>query len=363
MNTNENNVTTTPAEGKAPVIYLGLDVHAQQITVCRQLDGAAPQPAQKFSWPALLAWVSKQVQSGTRVYSCYEAGAFGYGLHRQLGALGVENLVVAPQCWDQRGRRVKTDGRDSRELCLRLERYVHGQRHAFSVVRVPTLEQEQRRALCRQRGAVVRQRQAAAVRGRSLMLLQGHRVSGAWWAPRCWVRLRVTLAEPLRTQVALWQKAAGHFAAEEKLLRAQIEALAPAQIPRGVGALSWVAIGSEVLDWSRFKNRREVASYTGLCPSEHSSDRQRRQGSINRHGNPRLRHALIELIWRLLRWQPDYHLWKKFPLLREPKAERRQRKRQAVGAARHLVIDLWRLATGQTQPEALGLRLPGTTPP
>ena len=47
---------------RAPVeagvtVKLGLDVHARQITVCRQVDGRQPQPAQVLSWPRALEWM------------------------------------------------------------------------------------------------------------------------------------------------------------------------------------------------------------------------------------------------------------------------------------------------------------------
>jgi transposase len=129
-----------------------LDVHAAQITVCRQQGGLLPQPAQKMSWEKALAWIGRLVAGGGRVYSCYEAGPCGYGLHRQLEAMGVGNLVVAPRRWDESAKRVKTDKRDARELADRLDRYLRGNHGAFSIVRVPSEAQEQRRALARQRG-------------------------------------------------------------------------------------------------------------------------------------------------------------------------------------------------------------------
>lgn len=59
--------------------------------------------------------------NGKIVCTGYEAGPCGYDLHRQQKALcqrpGWSNYVVAPQCWDERGRRVKTDQRDARERC------------------------------------------------------------------------------------------------------------------------------------------------------------------------------------------------------------------------------------------------------
>ena len=123
-------------------IKFGLDVHATQITVCRQEDGSLPQPAQKMSWQRAADWIGAHVGEGHEVYSCYEAGPCGYRLHRRLVAMGVSNYVVAPQRWDERNKRVKTDKQDARELVDRLDRYVRGNERAFSVVRVPSEEQE-----------------------------------------------------------------------------------------------------------------------------------------------------------------------------------------------------------------------------
>ena len=91
-------------------IKLGIDAHAKWYYVARQLDGATPQPVQKMTFEALLRFVAKQQALAGEVHTCYEAGAFGYHLHRKLEALGV-NLVVQPQDWDERGKGGK-DGPD-----------------------------------------------------------------------------------------------------------------------------------------------------------------------------------------------------------------------------------------------------------
>ena len=49
-------------------IKLGLDVHADNVRVVRQVDGATPQPAQKFTLPRFLIWVRKQCQQAMKVY-------------------------------------------------------------------------------------------------------------------------------------------------------------------------------------------------------------------------------------------------------------------------------------------------------
>jgi transposase len=350
-NASENNAGRAPVQ-TGVTIKLGLDVHAAQITVCRQIDGALPQPAQKFSWERAIAWIEEQIKGAQQVYSCYEAGPCGYGLHRKLTALGVTNYVVAPQRWDERGRRVKTDKRDARELCNRLDRYQRGNTDAFAVVRVPTPEQERIRALTRQRGAVLKERQRCIVRGHGLMLAQGIRAPEQWWTATEWPECAAHLPDWLRSHVQWWQSQAVRLEQELAQVTRRVEALSQGQpAPKGMGALTTALLNAEMLDWRRFDNRRQVGSYTGLCPSEASSGERRKQGAISKHGNPRVRHQLIEAVWRLDRWQPNYPPLKKL----RAASGARARKRAVVAVARRLAVDLWRIHTGRCPAEQLGL--------
>ena len=85
-----------------------------------------------------------------------------------------------------------------------------------------------------------------------------------------------------------------------------MQALAPAVLPVGLGAYSAAVLEYEMRGWARFKNPRAVASYTGLCPGIHISDGRGKEGAINRCGNAKVRWALVEAIWRLRIWQPQY---------------------------------------------------------
>ena len=115
------------AQSLAPVIYLGIDVHLRQYVVCRKIDGATPQPAQRMTPEEFDLWAVKQKVLAQRVVCCYEAGPFGYTLQRRLTALGITCHVVRAQDWDKHGQRVKTDGRDARELVeVRPARYQPG---------------------------------------------------------------------------------------------------------------------------------------------------------------------------------------------------------------------------------------------
>ena len=78
-------------------------------------------------------------------------------------------------------------------------------------------------------------------------------------------------------------------------LTLKLQSATQCQAPRGLGKITSVIIDREIGDWRRFNNRRQIASYTGLCPSEYSSGGTRPQSCVTKHGNPRLRAALVEL--------------------------------------------------------------------
>lgn len=351
--TNVTKLITRLLETKAEAFKLGMDVHARDVVVCVQADGALPQRPQKMTAAEVVILVRGLVAAGRKVYCCYEAGPCGYGLHRALVAAGATSYVVVAEALAD-GRKQKSDGLDATALTDRLDRYVRGNTKAFSVVNVPTPEQEQARAQGRLREQLKRSRHQWGARGRSLSLMHGHHITGEWWTERRWTQLQPTLPEWLAAELQTMRSVLSTLDAQEKARRKTLEAAAPKNLPRAIGALTWVLLAREVRDWTRFKNRRQVSSYTGLCPGVQQSGERKRDGSINRYGNPRVRALLIELVWRLVRWQPDY------PPVRglvAGIARGAARRKCAVAAARKLAVDLWRLATGQTTPAKLHLQL------
>ena len=352
--TNETKLIERILGNKTEVIKIGLDVHARDVVRCVQEDNSLAQRPQRTSGAQVVALVRGLVKAGLKVYVCQEAGPCGFGLHRELVAAGATSYVVVPRTLAD-GRQQKTDGLDATALTDALDRYQRGNTKAFSTVRVPTPQEEQQRAQSRYRDQLKKSLRQWEARGRSLLLAQGHHVTGKWWSPQHWEKLRSTLPAWLVEQLAGMRMMLTTLETQEKTLRKQLETTAPKTLPKAIGALTWVLLLREVCDWRRFKNRRQVASYTGLCPGGHQTGGTRRDGHINRHGNPRVRHLLIELIWRLVRWQPGYPPIKALVegTLRGP-----ARRKLAVAAARKLAVDLWRLATGQTTPEKLHLIVP-----
>jgi len=338
------------------ILKLGLDLHYRQVTVAMQEDGRLVRPGGKMAYPDFLKWIKKKLAQGWQIYSCYEAGASGYWLDRKLRKLGVANLVVVPKAMGQGGKKQKTDRRDSAQLVDDLDRYMRGNEKALSLVGVPSEEQEEKRALIRYQLQIMGDRKRCEARGKGLLCSQGIEVQGVWWSEERWQELlrNPELKDWMKEQLEDWRAKALRFEEEQNQLRKRIEALAAeCSLPKGVGRYSWVVLEYEMKGWARFNNRRQVGSYTGLCPGVHRSDNRGKEGSINRCGNPIVRWTLIEMVWRLVRWQPDYPPIRQ--LVKGLVRSKRAKKRLVVMAARRLAIDLWRLATGQTTAQNLGL--------
>ncbi|MGC2626623.1 MAG: transposase, partial [Candidatus Udaeobacter sp.] len=121
------------------IIKIGLDVHARLYVAVAQYN--------------------QLLQAGHVVHVVYEACGFGFGLYRELKALGVHCYVIAPRKLDEQCTRVKTDPRDATTLCQRLSRYVEGNTRELAVIRVPSEAEEQARHVSRQREQLVRHRQ------------------------------------------------------------------------------------------------------------------------------------------------------------------------------------------------------------
>ena len=357
LNTESSSLEETRCQfnGSTGPIKLGIDVHQNFYTVVMQQGGTNPKPPQRFKKEAFVHWAARLRQAGAEVHAVYEACGFGFGLQRQLHSLGIHCYVVCPQKLDEQHRRVKTDGLDAKALCLKLDRFVQGNRDALALVRVPSEKEEQLRAIHRQREQLVKARKMLEAQGRSLMVNHGIEPMSQWWKRRTFAALTV----PVWMKELLGNSQPILLALQEKIRALTLElqnAADPAQ-PRGLGRLSSVVIDREIANWHRFNNRRQIGSYTGLCPGEHSSGVTRLQTCVTKHGNPRLRAALVETAWRLVRFQPNYKpvlKWRRI-LAKGALATGAARKKAIVAVARQLAVDLWRIRTGRISAEQLGL--------
>jgi len=340
-------------------IYLGVDLHKESISVTRILDHSTPQAAQRMSWEGFWRFVGKQVRLAKKVYTVYEAGAFGFWACRKLKEMGVECFVVHPEKLDPRHKRVQTDKLDSRHLADKLQRYVLGNHKAMVPVYVPSPAEEQQRIEARHRQKLSQELHSLQARGRGLLLGQGIFQTQGWWQPGAWRDLHGQLSPQL--QAALEDTRALIVEVQKRLgvVDKKLEAQAPKQLPQGFGRLTFVLLLRELCNYQRFKNRRGVGGFTGLCGAVSSSGPCHLDLSINKAGSAYLRTLLIELAWRMVYWQPQYKRLKPWKVLRQRGrlANRRLRKIALVALARQLAVDIWRWQTGQVSPEQLGWKM------
>jgi transposase len=332
-------------------VRIGIDQHARDVVVAIKLDASVPMHSQKMDSLQLVLLAQALGKSKIKVSCVHEAGPCGYALHRQLEASGVQSRIIAPQLLG-RGKCRKTDKVDAQALVALLDSYERGNTRAFSVVRVPSETQEREREQSRQRQMYSRQRASWEHRGRSMMLRHGYHVTGPWWGKQRWPKLKEELPEWMLESLESMREVIEKLHTLERQISKTLEKSAPAKLPKGLGALTWVTLLREAQGWTQFSNRRQVSSYTGLCPSICQSGTSQKEGSIDRHGNRRIRVMLIEAIWRLAHWQPNYRPVRK---LAEGIIRGAARKKLAVAAARKLAVDIWRLSTGRTTPGKLGL--------
>jgi transposase len=302
------------------------------------------------------------------VHSCYEAGRDGFWLHRWLIAQGIDNIVVDSASIEvnRRARRAKTDRLDGDKLLAMLIRYHAGERRVWSVVRVPTPEQEDARRAHRELGRLGRERTAHINRIRALLVLQnlrvkyvGGRLWQRWWSGHAGQLLPGVRAEIERESARL-SLVRGQIRTMEAEQRQAVAADTEPQVVRlaqlraiGIGS-GWVLV-KELFGWRRFHNRREVAGCLGLTPSPYASGESETEQGISKAGNRRVRTLMVELAWSWLRYQPESELSKWFTR-RFAGGGKRLRRIGIVALARRLAIALWRYLEDGVIPDGAKLK-------
>ena len=167
---------------KKELLFLGLDVHAQNIALALAEGGGGEArsygaiPNDLHALEKVFARL-KKAHPGAELRVCDEAGPTGFVLARRCAQLRIHCTVVAPSLIPSRaGDRVKTDRRDARKLA-RLHRAGE-----LSAVHVPEASDEAMRDLCRARTDAVQDLRRGRAQLKAFLLRNGYRYSGksAW---------------------------------------------------------------------------------------------------------------------------------------------------------------------------------------
>ena len=307
--------------------------------------------------------VGRELKRPAEFISCYEAGYDGFWLHRLLEENGVRNYVIDPASVqvDRRARRVKTDNVDVTKLLRSPMAYLRGEPKVWSVVRVPTVAEEDDRRLHRERDRLINERVQHVNRIKGLCAVHGvyH------YEP---LRLdRMKRLEQLRTgdERELPPRVKAEIRRELRRLELVLQMIKVIEKERNAMALGKAtstygnankvqqlvkigSIGPEIATvlvgevfYRQFNNRQQVGSYVGLTPSHFQSGPSSRDQGISKAGNPKARTIMLELAWFWIRYQPNSPLTIWFRE-RVGTAKGRIRRIAIVAMARKLLIALWR---------------------
>lgn len=367
--------TDTPAASEYATVYVAFELSKAKWKLGVMLPGSEKMSRYTIAGGDLAALTARLAVAQTkaarygkavRIVSCYEAGFDGHWLHRWLTDQGVINHEIDPASIqvNRRARRAKTDRIDLEQMMRALLAYLRGEPRVCSVVRVPTVEDEDRKRRNRERERLLKERTAHTNRIKGLLHAQGIRdvmpLKPGFVAKLDSLRTGDgrALAQRFQQEVVREHErlclVSKQLAALEADSRAEQRAAAPgsaeakivqlAQL-KGIGPVGGQGLVNEVF-YRSFDNRRQVGSYLGLVGMPYDSGDSQRDQGISKAGNHRARELAIELAWLWVHHQPDSELSRWFrERVRDIKG--RLRRITIVAVARKLMVALWRyLETG-----------------
>lgn len=318
-------------------VYIGIDVHKETYSVACIVDNEIVKRASTIADPVNLARSLRNWFDGAKIHSAYEAGYFGFVLHRALVKVGIRNIVINPASIKIAANdRVKTDSRDAKKIAWALAK------EDLVGIHIPTEEQELSRLLPRtraqlveHRGTIERQIKAKLHQFGLMPIGSTRHISSRYLREMEAMNIAVELKTVLGLLFAQWRFLAGQLLQVRRLLRQEAKKRTYFEtvyksVP-GIGQVGAAVLATELGDMSRFPNEKGLFRYTGLTPTESSSGDYVRRGHISRQGASRFRVLLVEAAWRAIK--QDIALGEIFDRI----AATRGKKRAIVAIARRLI--------------------------
>ena len=294
---------------KKKILYVGLDVHKNTIdaAVATSRSNGKVRSYGKIdsTLDALDKLIDKLKGTNVELRFVYEAGPCGYQIYRHLASKNISCSVVAPSMIPRRsGDRIKTDRRDAINL-VRLFRAGE-----LTSIYVPTVEDEAIRDLVRCRDDIRCIERKARQRLLSFLLRHGHHYGGKrHWTKGFYNWLAKIRFSQTAQQIVLQEyiDTVSECSERVKRITQQIQMhvdqwnrapyVRAYQALRGVSLIVSATVVAEIGDMNRFPNPKQLMAYLGLIPSEHSSGKKVRRGSITKTGNSHVRRVLVEAAW------------------------------------------------------------------
>ena len=318
-------------------VFVGINVHKKTYAVtCMHEKVIIKRDTLKASAAALVTYLHKYF-ANAKIKTVYEAGFSGFVLHRYLLDKEIDSIVVHAASVETSARdRVKTDKRDSLKLATQLS---DGR---LKGIYVPTLEREAYREVSRTREKVARDKRRVGNRLKSLLYRQGLldmendvKVSKKWLDEVAQYQCDESIKYCIQICIDKWIflknkiKEIDAELAKQALVDKDLERIYKS-VP-GIGVTHTRILANELENMKHFPNEKQLFSFTGLTPSEHSSGEHKRLGHISRQGRSILRKTLIQASWIAINKNPS------FQIIHERVARTAGKKHTVIGSARRLV--------------------------
>jgi transposase len=330
------------------MLYVGLDIHSKQTTIC--VLNEQNQVVRRSQVRGIHEVLQALDALPERFEACFEAST-GYGRWYEMLKLRASRVVVAhPGLLKLIYRsKKKNDRRDAQQLAKLLLC------NMVPAVHVPRADVRAWREMIAFRRTLIQKRTKAKNGMRSLLKtvgLQAPSRAKLWTkAGMSWLKgqqftqelhalqrdMLVQEIETLSDQVRRVERQLNRIAGE----RTEIWQLRT--IP-GVGPRTAEAIVAFVDDPHRFSCSKKVGAYFGLVPSQDQSGDKNRLGHITRQGSATCRQLLTEATWQALRRSPTVRAY--FERVRRDDPSRRRI--AVVATAHYLARVMWAMLKNGT---------------
>lgn len=294
------------------IIYIGMDVHTTNFTLCAysilnqetfaqtQIN---PNVKELINYLKQLSdYLKKEIGINSNFVLGYEAGCFGYSLYHEISKYGYECKIVAPTTMiksvDQ--KRKKNDHRDAEAIAKAIAY------NTCSYVYIPSNKDDSVKEYMRMRNDIKQSLKMIKQRTIAFCTRHGKRYEGTYWTNKYIEWLKKLEFNELLLKDTLYEYLLEYDRLTEKIkyLDKKIEDIShedeynekvrKLRCFKGIETHAALSFICEVGDFNRFPTANAFASFLGLTPSEYSSGNSINYGSITKAGNSHLRMLLVE---------------------------------------------------------------------
>ena len=299
-------------------IYCGLDVHLKSWRVnIRDQEMELRDFSQNPDPAALHKFLTKNYPNANYKVG-YEAGFCGFGIQRQLAQLQIDCVVLnaADIPKSDKDKRQKNDKRDARAISEEIKN------KKTAGIHVPAAAMEYARSLVRQRQRLVLDSTRQKCRIWHCLHFHGLELPqkadvGQYWSSQfikklesnpcngdTWLKmnLQLMIKDHQQKRALILETTRGiRNLCRQEVFKDQIKLITG--IP-GIGEVNAAIILFEIEDINRFKSPDHLYSYAGLVPDTDDSGETKKSKGITHRKNCRLRNAIIESSWVIIRQDP-----------------------------------------------------------